>query len=327
MKGGINDAEPHPGGYTVLVDRMVAGERVPPAVRGLSLHVPRGSIYGLAGPRGAGKTTVMRVLATLIPPIRGTVLVDGMDVQRSLRAVRTRIGYLPDSSGMYDYLTVSEYMNFYAGIFGLPSGRRKRVIDELLQLVDLHDQHATPVRRLSRSMRQQLRLARCLVHDPSVLLLDEPAAGLDPEARLDLRDILQELARLGKTVLISSNLLSELEEVCTHLGIIRRGEMLVEGEVAEVMEAVLPHPRLRVTLAGRGDLEVAMRVLEAHPASTDVRAEGGTVLIATYTGQGGDLQTILSDLVGAAAGVREFALNRPQLEDVYLRVLDAEASA
>ncbi len=210
------------------------------AVHNLSLHVPRGAIYGLVGPNGAGKTTIISILATVQQPDSGTALVDGIDIQTDPVAVRERIGYLPDVAGVYGDLTVREYLDFYGALFQIPPRRRRQSTADLLELIGLTDQENRPVKFLSRGMKQQLSLARCLVHDPSVLLLDEPAAGMDPRSRLDLRDILRELAQFGKTILISSHMLSELAEICTHLGFMRAGEIVAEGEIDEIMDEVFP---------------------------------------------------------------------------------------
>jgi ABC-2 type transport system ATP-binding protein len=207
-----------------------------PVVRDLTLSVPRGAVYGLVGPSGAGKSTVLRVLATVLRPDHGAVRVDGMDAYDDLRAARARIGYLPDAFGVYEALTVREYLDFYAALFGVPSRQRRRAVDDLLELFRLTGRRDTPVGTLSRGMRQQLGMARCLVHDPDILLLDEPAAGMDPQARLELRDILAELARLEKTILISSHLLPELAEISTYLGLMRQGQLVLDGETDVILD-------------------------------------------------------------------------------------------
>lgn len=210
-------------------------------LRDLSLCIPQGVIYGLTGPSGAGKSTLLRVLATVVRPDGGTIRVDGIDPADDRRAVRARIGYLPDRFGVYEALTVREYLSFYAALYGVPPRRRHQVTDELLELFRLTDERDRPVGALSRGLRQQLGMARCLVHDPRIVLLDEPAAGMDPQARLELRDILRELAGLGKTVLIGSNLLEDLAETCTHIGLMRAGQMVTDGETDEVLEEVVLH--------------------------------------------------------------------------------------
>ncbi len=237
--------------YAIEIEGLSIWYRGVCAVRHLSLHVPYGSIYGLTGPSGSGKTATIRTLATVQQPRSGTVLVDGIDVRAEPAAVRERIGYLPDVSGVYECLTVRETMDFYSEIYRIQPRQRHQTIDDLLELVGLTEQKDHPVRQLSRGMRQQLCLARCLIHDPQILLLDEPAAGMDPRARLELRDILDALSRFGKTVLISSHMLSELATVCTHLGIVQTGELVAEGPIDAIMagaeHATLEDIFLRVT--------------------------------------------------------------------------------
>jgi ABC-2 type transport system ATP-binding protein len=291
------------------------------------MHVPRGSIYGLVGPSGAGKSTTIRVLATLLPPDAGTVLVDGVDIRADPAAARYRIGYLPDFSGLYEGLTVSEYLDFYGGIYGVPRRRRRQMTDELLELISLTDRRNGQVKSLSRGMRQKLGLARCLVHDPQILLLDEPASGMDPLSRLDLRDILQELARLRKTILISSHMLSELAEVCSHLGIMRAGELMAEGPVDEIMSAVSQDTHVRVHLLRLEDADTARQILETHPACHDVEAAGAAILVVRFEGTRQDLAAILDHLHTAGVQVTELAMERPTLEDVFLQVINTGAQA
>jgi len=298
-----------------------------PAVRALSMHVPSGSIYGLVGPSGAGKSTSLRVLATLQPPDAGTVVVDGIDLRANPAAVRDRIGYLPDSSGLYEGLTAGEYLDFYGAIYGVAGRRRRQMTGELLELIGLIDRRDAPVHSLSRGMRQKLGLARCLVHDPRILLLDEPASGMDPRSRLDLRDILQELARLGTTIVISSHLLAELAEVCSHLGIMRAGELVAEGAVGEIMNAVAPEVRVLVQLLGPSDANTAWQILEAHPACRTVEAAGASTLIAQFEGTPQDRAAILGELSRSGVQVTDFEVEHPTLEEVFLRVIDTGAEA
>jgi ABC-2 type transport system ATP-binding protein len=198
------------------------------------MRVPAGSIYGLAGPNGAGKTTLLRILATLERPDRGTARLMGLDIMREPHKVREHMGYMPDFFGVYDRLSVAEYLDFYAASYGIPRRQRRQLCGELMELMDLSDKRDSPADTLSRGLRQRLGLARSLVHDPLVLLLDEPAAGLDPEARLEFQDVLRDLSTLGKTIVISSHILPDLAEMCTHIGIIRQGQMTREGPLHAV---------------------------------------------------------------------------------------------
>ena len=204
------------------------------AVRNISFSIPKGAVFGFVGPNGAGKTSTIKVLATLLRPSAGEVLIDGMNVVRRAKEVRRRIGYAPDFFGVYDDLTVYEYLHFFAAAYRLERARRKPLIYDMLELTDLAHKRESQVDSLSRGMKQRLGLARVLLHDPDVLLLDEPASGLDPRARIEIRELLKELKRMGKTILISSHILHELSEFCTRIGIIEAGRMVAEGSLRDI---------------------------------------------------------------------------------------------
>ncbi|MGI8825128.1 MAG: ATP-binding cassette domain-containing protein [Chloroflexota bacterium] len=309
-------------GYAIEVEDMSVWYGQGRAVHDLSMHVPQGSIYGLVGPSGAGKSTTIRVLATVQQPNAGTVLVDGVDARVDPAAARARIGYLPDFCGLYEGLTAGEYLGFYGAIYGVSPRRRRQMTDELLELLSLTDRRDDPVKSLSRGMRQKLGLARCLIHDPRILLLDEPASGLDPRSRLDLRDILQELARLRKTILISSHMLSELAEICTHLGIMRAGELMAEGPVDEFMSAAFPDAIVRMRLLRADDVATARQILETHRACRGVEAADASTLVFQFDGRRQDPAAILEQLSARGVQVTDFTVERPTLEDVFLRVTD-----
>ena len=233
------------------------------AVRGLSLEIPRGSVFGLIGPNGAGKTTTLRMLAGLLPPTSGSIEVLGEQIVNNGRrnGVHRSVGYMPDFFGVYDDMLSWEYLDFFARCHDLPSERRARVVDELLELVDLSSKRNSQVDQLSRGMKQRLCLAQALVHDPMVLLLDEPASGLDPRARLEMRALLRELGAMGKTIVISSHILSELAEMCDGIGIMEHGELLDHGTVADLHRRRRPRELWRLGIAS--DLDAAVAVLEA----------------------------------------------------------------
>lgn len=295
-------------------------------VRDVSMHVPHGSVYGLIGPSGAGKSTVMATLATARRPDAGTILVDGIDSSADAVAARGQIGYLPDFFGVYGDLTVTEYLDFYGSLYRIPLARRRQTGDELLELMELSVRRNDPVQSLSRGMKQKLGIARCLMHDPDILLLDEPASGMDPGSRLELRDILRELAGFGKAVLISSHLLFELAEVCSYLGVMRDGELVIEGAVDEIRSAVLPDAYLRVHLLDPSDAETAARLLTEYPCCREVDAVDISTLRAWFDGADEDLAAILGQLSRSGVRVAEFALERPTLEEVFLRMNAMEAS-
>jgi ABC-2 type transport system ATP-binding protein len=204
------------------------------AVRNLSLTIPRGEVFGFIGPNGAGKTTTIKVLATLLKPTVGSVRVLGIDVKTSPQRVRRNIGYVPDSFGVYEDLTVTEYLNFFAAAYRIERDKRAGTVADVLALTDLSNKADSQVDALSRGMKQRLGISRVLLHDPQLLLLDEPASGLDPRARIELRELLKELQRMGKTILVSSHILHELSQFCTRIGIIEAGQMVAEGSLTDI---------------------------------------------------------------------------------------------
>jgi ABC-2 type transport system ATP-binding protein len=204
------------------------------AVRDLSFAIPQGEVFGFIGPNGAGKTTTIKVLATLLKPTLGRAYVCGLDATANPYAVRRRIGYMPDTFGVYEDLTVRDYLHFFAAAYRLDGRRRASVVADVLALTDLTSKGDSPVEALSRGMKQRLGLARVLLHDPDVLLLDEPASGLDPRARIEVRELLKELQRMGKTILVSSHILHELSQICTCIGIIEAGRMVAQGSLADI---------------------------------------------------------------------------------------------
>jgi ABC-2 type transport system ATP-binding protein len=204
------------------------------AVRGISFQIPRGEVFGFIGPNGAGKSSTIRILATLQHPSGGTVRVDGIEVRSDPMKIRRKIGYMPDAFGLYEGLTVREYLHFFAAAYDTLEERRDRLVDDVLTLTDLRSKIDAQVDGLSRGMKQRLGLARVLLHDPELLLLDEPASGLDPRARIEVREILKELSRMGKTILISSHILHELSQLCTRIGILEAGRLITEGSLEEI---------------------------------------------------------------------------------------------
>jgi ABC-2 type transport system ATP-binding protein len=204
------------------------------AVRGITFQIPRGEVFGFIGPNGAGKSSTIRILATLQLPTAGRVRVGGIEVRQNPMAIRRKMGYMPDSFGLYDGLTVREYLHFFAAAYDTAQDQRDRLVDDVLALTDLRYKIDASVDGLSRGMKQRLGLARVLLHDPELLLLDEPASGLDPRARIEVREILKELSRMGKTILISSHILHELSQLCTRIGILEAGRLVTEGSLEEI---------------------------------------------------------------------------------------------
>ena len=291
------------------------------AVAGIDLAIDQGEIFGLVGPNGAGKTTTLRMLATLLRPDAGTAEIDGWSVTRNPDEVRRVLGFMPDAFGVYDDMKVWEYLDFFARCYGLPAAGRRRMIGDLLELVDLGDRRDAYVQDLSRGMQQRLCLAHALVHDPQVLLLDEPASGLDPRARVELRELLRELRSMGKTIVISSHILPELEELCTSVAIVDRGQVLAQGRVAEIERRLRFGAVLRVRLLLDGEELVAARDrLAAEPdvASATILPDGTVEL--GFRGDDAAAARLLATVVAAGLPVASFARAASDLEELFLQV-------
>ncbi|HVH61978.1 MAG TPA: ABC transporter ATP-binding protein [Candidatus Dormibacteraeota bacterium] len=282
----------------------------------VSFEVPEREIFGFVGPNGAGKTTTLRILAALLEPTSGRAFIDGTDVTRDRHRVHTRIGYMPDFFGVYDQLTVAEYLDFYAACYRIPKSRRQKIIDDLLALIGMTDRKHQPVDTLSRGLKQRACLARALVHDPAVLLLDEPASGLDPRARVEMREILKELQGMGKTIIISSHILPELTELCTMIGIIDRGHMRATGPVNEVIARLTSGRKLRIKVLNEKD--AALEVLTPLAGVRGLDSVNGTIE-AEYDGDESTAADILGALVEAGIKVSSFSPVEGGLEDAFLR--------
>ena len=289
------------------------------AVDHLDLDVPEGGVFGLIGPTGAGKTTTMLIIVTLLTADEGTVSVHGHDPRTERRAVRSLVGYMPDFFGLYDGLTCAEYLDFFASAYGIAAADRRRQVADLLELVELSHKSDDDVSALSRGMQQRLSLARALVHDPQLLVLDEPASGLDPRARIDLREILRELARQGRTILVSSHILSELEELCDRVGIIEAGRMLAQGTFDEIRRGLAEGLVITVRVIG-GDaaLDRALEVAGASGAVNLVIEEG--MLRAELMGGEEAAADLLATLISAGVRVTEYREERGGLERLFLSV-------
>ena len=291
------------------------------AVAGLDLDIAEGEIFGLVGPNGAGKTTTLKILATLLVPDSGDAEIAGASVRRNPNEVRRVLGFMPDSFGVYDDMKVWEYLDFFARCYGISAERRRRMIGDLLELVDLGPRRDTYVVGLSRGMQQRLCLAHALVHDPAVLLLDEPASGLDPRARVELRELLRELRSLGKTILVSSHILPELEELCTSVAIIDRGQVLVHGRVADIERRLRVGAVFRVRILGEGEAHEAARAwfaVQPDVVTADL-LEDGQVEIGFHGDDDGSSR-LLATAVGAGLRVATFSRAASDLEELFLQV-------
>jgi ABC-2 type transport system ATP-binding protein len=291
------------------------------AVKELSLSVEEGAIYGFVGPNGAGKTTTMHVLTTLLEPTAGEAWVAGYSVTRQPRDVRRVIGYMPDFFGVYDDMKVWEYLDFFAACYDIPEAERPALIRDLLELVDLSHRADDMVDSLSRGMKQRLCLARTLAHDPQVLILDEPASGLDPRARIEIRQLLVELANMGKTVFFSTHILADVAEICTQVGIIEAGELVMEGTLEDMQRQLIPNREIVVTLLG--GVEHARELLltvEGIGAVVDLQPDNGRArLHVSLSGDDQAVSNLLVRLVGAGVPVLHFTEETRDLESVFMR--------
>jgi len=293
------------------------------ALDGLTMMVREKTVYGFVGPNGAGKTTAMAIVATLIRPTSGTARVGGYDVTEHPDRVRRLIGYMPDFFGVYDRFRAAEYLDFYGACYGISRADRLKKIPRLLELVDLADKADVYVDSLSRGMKQRLCLARCLIHDPEVLVLDEPASGLDPRARIEMREILKELKKMGKTILISSHVLPELAEMADDIGVIENGRLLAQGNVREIQERMRAGRLLHIRLLDRAG--EAAEFLRGRPGvaaveSLDDAGARAVQVQVRFSGDDAMQRELLRALVESGFPVVSFHEEEANLEDVFLEI-------
>lgn len=289
----------------------------------ISMNIDAGTVFGFVGPNGAGKSTTMSILATLLLPDSGTAKVSGFDVTRHPKEVRRRIGYMPDFFGVYDRFKTDEYLHFYGASYGIARSEREKLIPQLLELVNLSDKKEAYVDGLSRGMKQRLCLARSLVHDPEVLILDEPASGLDPRARIEMREILKELKRMGKTIIISSHILPELAEMVDQIGVIEHGRMVAQGKVSDIQSRMRVNRVLHIRTLERQD-ELAERLQdEAHVSRVLSDANGIQV---HFSGQDFEQMQLLRRVLEWEYQVVSFNEAQTNLEDVFLEITKGGAA-
>ena len=307
-------APPAPAVHTAGLTRMFGSLA---ALYDLDLTVNRGDLFGFIGSNGAGKTTTLRILSTFLAPTAGTAHIMGHDVVKDADAVRHVIGYMPDFFGVYKDMEVTEYLDFFGACYKIPTKKREQTVSDVLELVGLSEKKGALIGALSRGMQQRLGLARVLIHDPALLLLDEPASGLDPRARIELMAILQELRRMGKTIIISSHILRELETLCNRVAIIEKGRMIYCGPVQGVRDQMSPSRMVWVRVAG--DPEQAAELLRTRPEITEVKSVDHELKV-TLAGVDSDQSVIADVLVRGGAKLLELREDEIGLEEVFLRV-------
>ncbi len=305
----------------VSVDNLRVNYGKVQAVRGISLVIPRGEVYGFIGPNGAGKSSTIKVLATLLKDFQGHVAINGIDVARSPNRVREQIGYVPDFFGVYEDLTVREYLHFFAAAYRVPLARRAGIVTDVLELTDLAQKIDAPVEGLSRGMKQRLALARVLIHDPEVLLLDEPASGLDPRARIEMRELLKALKGMGKTILISSHILHELGQLCTRIGIIEAGQMVAHGSLEDIYRQLqlLRVVHVQVELCS----DNLMAKIRAIPGVASAELQTDRIAIRLHEDET-SIEDLHDGIHAAGARIRMFQPEAMDMETAFMKLTEGK---
>ncbi|KAB2335386.1 ABC transporter ATP-binding protein [Bacillus mesophilum] len=289
------------------------------ALDSLNLKIEKGTVFGFVGQNGAGKSTTFSILATLLAPSSGTAYVNGYNVQKEPREVRKQIGYMPDFFGVYDQLKADEYLHFYGASYGISYQEREKLIPQLLELVNLSHKRDSYVDLLSRGMKQRLCLARCLIHDPEVLILDEPASGLDPRARIEMREILKELKTMGKTILISSHILPELAEMCDQIGVIDQGKLVAEGSVSDIQEKLRGEKIIFVKV--QSSLRETVSFFEDDPFISNVQLmDDDQTIRFIYKGSAEEQTALLKNAMVKGLPITSFAEEEADLEDIFMEI-------
>lgn len=289
------------------------------ALQDLNLTVEDGTVFGFVGANGAGKSTTFSILATLLQPTAGDAFINGLSVTKNAHEVRKQIGYMPDFFGVYDQLKADEYLDFYGASYGLKPKEREKLIPQLLELVNLSHKRYEYVDLLSRGMKQRLCLARALIHNPNILILDEPASGLDPRARVEMREILRELKSMGKTILISSHILPELAEMCDSIGVIDTGRLIAQGSVSDIQAQLQSEKVLRVKVAG--PISPIAAFFENDPFVSQIAEKPEKNLIEFhYRGTEEDQVVLLRKAMAEQLPILSFAEEETDLEDVFMAI-------
>ncbi len=295
------------------------GKRI--AVNSISFNIQSGEIFGLVGPNGAGKTTTMRMLVTLLKPDKGEIFVSGYSTQKKPNDVRRILGFMPDSFGVYGDMTVQEYLDFFGACYNIHPHLRPKLISDLLDLVDLGHRRDDMVDTLSTGLKQRLGLARVLIHDPNILVLDEPASGLDPRARVEIRALLLEIARLGKTIIFSSHILADVGELCSRVGIIEDGKLAAIGTLQQLSDHVMPHRQLRIGVLNRKEeVQVALSSIQGVSAVRLLDNNGKhDSLEVDFIGDDEAIHALLASLLQQGFPVIHFSEETKNLEEVFMR--------
>ncbi len=312
----------------ITVENLTKSFKQRKAVDDISFSIERGGIFGFVGPNGAGKTTTIRILTTLLQADSGTVTVDGFDVRHDRAQVRRRLGYVPDFFGLYTDMTAWEYLEFFAGCYRIPPADHAALIGDLLELVDLTHRRDDFVDGLSRGMKQRLGLARALIHDPEILVLDEPAAGLDPRARVEFRALLKELQRMGKTIFFSSHILADVDELCTDVGIIEAGKMVALGNLEELRARLRRQRIIKFIVIGE-NVDAALAVLSYVPQVSQVeqrQVNGDWEVSLRFDGDKQAVSALIAKLVRADVPLLSFSEETESLEDVFMQLTEGIVS-
>lgn len=287
------------------------------AVNNLNLHIPKGDLFGFVGPNGAGKTTTIRMVCGLMPPTAGEIMINGVEAFSNPREVRKQIGYVPDFFGVYDNLKVSEYMDFYGSMYRMTSNEVERIANDLLELVNLADKKEVYVDTLSRGMKQRLCVARALIHNPAFLILDEPNSGLDPGARVEMKELLLNLKGMGKTIIISSHILSELSEMCNSIGIMNHGCLVTAGKIEDIMQSAFGGEKVVIEISGNTD--EAVRLLKEQ-SNVKVENIGEKEIKISHSLSEEEVSKMIAYLINAGVLVTGFHKQEGNLETLFMQL-------
>ena len=291
------------------------------ALDGLNMNVRKGELFGFVGPNGAGKTTTIRIISGLLSATGGDVWVDGKRVGKDIQVLKNHIGFVPDFFGVYDNLTVMEYLEFYGAAYQIPVREQKKRAGEVLDLVNLKDVEERFVDALSRGMQQKLCVARALLHKPPLLVMDEPASGLDPRTRREFKDMLKQLRQMGYTILISSHILSELADMCTGIGIIHKGRMVLQGDIEEILLSIDSSNPILITVYK--NLQEAVELVHRHPLVSRVSIDGNVISVL-FSGNKEEEAGLLNQLIGAGVMLTSFGREHGSLESAFFAMTEAE---